>query len=232
MPIWLQISIAVLGMFIAGLGVWLNYKRKEITYEIFDKSPLINWTEDIRGKLKLSFMGMDVEDAHSIVVQIKNTGNQAIAAKDFAQAFIFLFGKDAEVLTYDVVQKTPDNLKLDLSIGLGAENATSLQIEPFLLNKGESFILKALVSKFSGEVTIDARIADAKIKNPEATSFWQVALPGLISFPFAMAIMAGVTYLLNRNFKHMKALIIILLIYYPIIFVYKYYKFKKKLSRG
>jgi hypothetical protein len=233
MPIWLYISIAGPGLLIAGLGVWLNYKRKEITYEIFDKSPLIKWSDDIRGKLKLSFMGMNVEDAHSIVVQIKNTGNQAIAAKDFAQPFILLFGKDAEVLTYDVVQKTPDNLKLDLSIGLGSENATSLQIESFLLNKGESFILKALVSKFSGEVTIDARIADVKIKNPEALSFWQdTVLPWLICLPFSFALAVCVQYIFDRRWKYMISLIMLFTVIYSTLLPYRYYKYNKKLSRG
>ena len=160
-PMWqfIGVLIALLALIISIL-LWMQRKRKALSYEIVSRTPLLSFKEKIKGNLQILFDGREVQDVHLIEVRMFNSGNESIKSEDYERPINFSFGENAQVLTAEVVEANPESIHASADIV-----DTKVKLKPILLNGSDSFTLKMLVSQYSGEekdIKIDGRVAGVK----------------------------------------------------------------------
>jgi len=90
-----------------------------------------------------------VSDAYFLVLKVWNSRNVPIHPSDFHDPISFLFGTKAEILSCEVIETQPGNIKKKVSIAQGKQDIT---IAPLLLNRGSCSVLKLVLSGFTGDV--------------------------------------------------------------------------------
>jgi hypothetical protein len=130
-------------------------QRKELSYETISSTSLLR--EEVGGKLKILYDDKIVEKVYLIVVRIANSGNAPIRSDEYERPISLCFGENAQVLTAEVSETNPKSLQPTLTI----EN-TQVVLKPILLNSGDSITIKALVSQYGGQLSVDARIVGVK----------------------------------------------------------------------
>jgi hypothetical protein len=113
--------------------------------------------EEIKGKLQILFEGTPIENVHLIEIKILNSGNVPITSTDYERAVNFRFGDKAHILTAEVTDTTPKELRATANIQTG-----NVVLTPILLNNGDSITFRMLVSQFHGEILVDGRIIGVK----------------------------------------------------------------------
>lgn len=160
-PMWqfIGVVIGIIALIITFL-FWKQRQRKALSYEILSNTPLLSIEEKIKGKLQIIFDGNSVENVHLIEVKLVNSGNEPIKPSDYERPINLTFGEDSRVLTSEVIETIPDNLKMELYT-----DEKSVKLSPILLNGGDSFTLKMIVSQFKigdDDIKVDGRIAGVK----------------------------------------------------------------------
>jgi len=129
----------------------LRRRRKALTYNVLSQVPLVRASPGA-GNLQILFEGNPVWGVHLLEVRFANSGGVPIVPNDYMRPVLVSFGPEAQVLTVEVRQ-TPQNLGVSL-----INHALGVTIEPVMLNPGDAFTIKALVSQFKGPVSVDGRI--------------------------------------------------------------------------
>lgn len=142
----------------------LQRRKKSLSYEILSSTPLLKPQEELKGRLQILFDSKPVADVYLLLIRISNTGNMPIMADDFERPLSVELGPEARILTLDVSEKRPESLK---PVARPKEGGI-IMVEPLLLNGGDSFILKVIVSQYDSEkFEIDGRIAGVReIREP------------------------------------------------------------------
>ncbi len=144
------------------IGVFAKRTRKEISYELLSMSPVLNFEEEIKGNLQITYNSQPVTKVHLTEVSMGNTGNTAIKPADYISPLTIGFGTKSRVLTADKLEASPTDLKIEVTIAEG-----KIVLTPCLLNKHESEIFKILVTD-PDAIEITGRIVDTTIT--ESTS--------------------------------------------------------------
>ena len=160
-------NLTLLGIILGLLGLvvplivsiiiaFLQRSVKEITYAIMSQSPLLSVDEKIRDKVKISYEGKEVKNAHLVVLNIKNSGNIPIMPNDYVEPIKFSFGLLAEIISVNISETKPVNIKEKISVVM---QKNEIIIMPYLLNKGYSITIAVVLSRFTGRIKADALVA-------------------------------------------------------------------------
>ena len=137
--------------------------RKEISWQIISNtlvSPVAGNKVKNEDKVQIIYNGTPKSDARLVVVRLWNSGNVPISPQDYDNnnPIKFDFGEKAEVLDVEVLATSPSSLKDTVKEHL-VLNDGSVLLDPLLLNRQDSIILKLLLAQFEGDVMVNARIA-------------------------------------------------------------------------
>ena len=139
-------TLTILGITISviltiGIFYW-NFRkdRKRLSYQIITDNQLIDKTLSAHN-IKISHKGKEVDDFRLFIIKIVNDGYKTIHKNEFDEEISVFFGIKAEILLAELVNKVPDNLKVNFN-----ELGNTLQVQSLMLNRGDYFIIKLLVS--------------------------------------------------------------------------------------
>lgn len=162
-PLWQFVAVVLTSLTIL-VSYFLYRKqrqRKALSYEILSLTPILSMNEEVKGKLEIRFSGEPVQQVHLILIKITNSGNVPIVATDYERQVNLSFGEKAKILTVDIVETTPESLQVAVQKTIEGSKEKAL-LPPILMNQGDSFTFKLLVSSFAKPITIDGRIVGVK----------------------------------------------------------------------
>ena len=132
-------------------------QRRALTYLVKSAYPLLKSTEELRGRLSVQVDGVAVRNIDVMFLEVQNAGNQPVSRSDFDVPFAIEFEPPAYIISAVVDAEEPDNLGVTLEV---AEQKVTLQ--PILLNPGDTFTLKLLLSSDSKKFAITGRVIGVK----------------------------------------------------------------------
>jgi hypothetical protein len=150
-------------------GGWAVYKfnkstiSKSFSYD-GEKTQLFTINDKNVGTLQFLFNGQAVTDPHVMKVTLFNSGNDAIAVSDYERPIKIAFSEGTQILSVAIIDQQPENINLNFVV-----EGNSINLQPFLLNDGDSITFKIVLEAASPSLTIDARIKG--VKNVTRTKF-------------------------------------------------------------
>lgn len=144
-------AIALVAIFVSIFLFRRGRQRRGLTYEL-STVPVVSVDSVAADRVTVLYEGNPVRDVQFVDLAIVASGNQPIPEDSFAQPISMNFGAEALVLTATVTDRQP----ADLSVAISAEGST-IRVDPLLLNPGDQFRLRALVSN-PGETRLAGRI--------------------------------------------------------------------------
>ncbi len=169
-PIWQFISViaailfgivAVAGLIIAVKAYRQQNKRKELTYQIEDDTPLVRVDKTLKSDVEIRYRGNVVENVRLVLIKVWNSGALAVKREDYEEpiAFEITGRKCLNIQVNSEPQEfiNPENLNDILTV---EENFVKLS--PVLLNPADTIALRMLVSG-QGKIRGTARLIDGKL---------------------------------------------------------------------
>jgi hypothetical protein len=169
-------AVGLLALCVSAVLYLLQRRRKALTYDVISSISLTGRVEEWGGDLQIVFGGQQVRHVYLLLVRFTNSGNQPIESDDYERPLNLSVEAPSRVLTVQVAETNPSNLLPDLlpdgaggwrdeippELALDSELRT-VPFRSVLLNPGDSFTIKMLVSQFTpGRLGIDARIVGVK----------------------------------------------------------------------
>lgn len=154
-PIWQSIGaiIAILAIIISVYIFLLQRNKKTLAYDVLLNVPLLTKKEGLEGRIKIRFDDNYVENIHLIALKVSNEGNIPILPTDFVEHLRFTLGEANRVLGAEVSSLTPPELSPKITT-----KGSTIEVEPLLLNSGDSFLIKLLLTKPGTNIQANARI--------------------------------------------------------------------------
>lgn len=187
-PIWqfVAVILAIVAIIITVILFFYQRQKKAISWQIISNAPLLKIDEDIKRNLQVVFNGKPVQDIQLIIARIINTGNVPIKSTDYERPINLNFGKEAQILTAEITETSPNNLKAYANI-----EGKEVVIPPTLMNGRDWITLKILVNQFEEPITVDGRIVGVK-EIKEYTDLSKNRLIAII-ITFIFGVTAGLT---------------------------------------
>jgi hypothetical protein len=148
----ITVLLSILPVFIS----WKQTQRKSFSYSISSRLNILDIEGDIKSKLQITFGSRNIQDLYLIIVRFSNSGNTPIIPSDFYRPIEINFGKSSEILSVEILEQSPKKLG-----AVTSHTSESIEVSPLLLNKGDFFEVKVLVTEFQ-DIFIDGRIAGVK----------------------------------------------------------------------
>lgn len=119
--------------------------RKRIgLYDLLNSFVFDGISDDVRRQLQFRFQGREVHELQQLVFLIANDGERAV--RDVIEPLTLTVPIEVEVLDASIVHREPEALKAEVVATRGGQRGTSLALEFPLLNKGDFFVVKLLLS--------------------------------------------------------------------------------------
>ena len=176
-PAWQFVGVLLALIAIAATIIiyLLQRQKKRIAFNLVSKNQLLTVREELEGKLQVLYDGQPARDIRLLVIRVSNVGNVAIATNDYERPLSFSTGLSSKVLSAVVTDVDPPNLDVDLGV-----NESQIMIKPVLLNPKDSLTIKCLVSDFSDQLNVDARIIGVrKIEDAGTSSGYQTVFTAI-----------------------------------------------------
>lgn len=159
-PVWQFVAVILgfTGIVTAVVLYVMQRRRKNLSYEIISRTPLLSAREELAGRFQILFEGKRVKEVQMVVVRITNSGNVPITTTDYERPVSLDLGDKAEVLGADVTDTKPDGLE----VSIGVKERRRVVLNPSLLNPNDSITLKLLVSAYQGSLTVSGRIVGVR----------------------------------------------------------------------
>lgn len=138
----LLLGLALTALSVALPAVW-RYQdgRREISIDVIEQLPLSRQAALASRGLNVKFGDKVVVDPYVSRITIKNSGNSAITREDFDGPITLTLSDGAVVLTAEVDDKRPADLRVAM-----APTEKSVEIAPLLLNPDDEFTIGILSS--------------------------------------------------------------------------------------
>lgn len=151
-------------------------QRRALTYHVKSAYPLLKTAEELQGRLSVQVDGITVRNIDVMFLEVQNSGNHPISRTDFDVPFAIAFESPARIISAVVDAEEPENLGVSLDV---KEKKVTLQ--PILLNPGDKFTLKLLLSSDSKKFVVLGRVVGVReiIKSRQRESYAWLALLGL-----------------------------------------------------
>jgi len=143
-----------LGLAAIAVPIWVYLKqrsRKDFSKEV-QVTQLVNIHSEAKDRITIHYEGEQIKQVHLVEIDLENSGNVPIRAEDFERPLTIELGLGIPI-TVDVTSTTPNELEPRLEV-----TPRGVELQPLLLNAGDSLKLKILVRDFVGEVAFDYRI--------------------------------------------------------------------------
>jgi hypothetical protein len=122
---------------------------------------------EFRDNFEIKFQGQLVDSLTLLVIRFFNSGNVPIEERDYSRPLSIDFGDQAELLSVSLMEEIPGNLGVIID-----HDKSCITVNPLLMNKGDSFTLQVLASKYrsslvSGRISGVQRVTkiDSRIDN-------------------------------------------------------------------
>lgn len=164
-PIWEGIGAAiglvgVVSAIVLGVVLFrLQRRRKELRYRVLSQSRVVSMEAQGPEDVVMMRGGERIPDVHLVMLELVNSGNQPIIPDDYHYPLQINLGEGAEVLTADQVDSKPKGIAASPSI---TESLETVRVDAVLLNPGDSFTLKFLVTQYGGTLDVAAHIVGVK----------------------------------------------------------------------
>jgi hypothetical protein len=158
-PFWqfIGVILALIAIIATIVIFYFQRQKKSLAYEIQTNTPVLTISEQVAGKVKVLYEDKPIKNAQLIVIKLINNGNQPITSNDYERNFSCTFGVNSKILSSEIIEPTPEELKPKLSV-----NENQIVLEALLLNEKDFLVIKTLVADFKDEIDIDARIIGVK----------------------------------------------------------------------
>jgi hypothetical protein len=130
---------------------------KDIKCAIVSSTSLVKVDTRLKNDLQVLYKGKAIQDATSVIIRISNSGKLPIARKDFDRPIAFIFAQTSEILSAEIVKTDPKGLGAKLKI-----TDNNIELQPLLMNSGDSVDISAIVSSFDENMIIDGRIENVR----------------------------------------------------------------------
>lgn len=117
-------------------------ERKQLEYETLSHWPLLDDETRQAADFELRYKGKTVLNPYLLLVRFVNSGNKPISSDDYETLVRVELLEEREILLAEVVESSSDDL--DVKATIRSHNAV---IKPVLLNPGDWFTLKLLLSE-------------------------------------------------------------------------------------
>ncbi|HEY0737704.1 MAG TPA: hypothetical protein VGD69_22490 [Herpetosiphonaceae bacterium] len=184
-PIW-QSTTGLLALLLTVVSIWLAWtalNTKALNVEVISQTPLLTVQDEAAGRLQIAFDGKPVEDVTLSVIKVTNSGNAPILDTDFQRPLTLSFGETAEVLSAEVVEMIPPNIGASVKVV-----SNTAELNPILLNSGNTVTMKILLTRYNNNVTADARIVGVSqlyFQAKKHNFFIQIIVGFIVTAPFA-----------------------------------------------
>ena len=154
-PMWQFIgAISGIGaLMVAIVAIFVQRRRKELSYEVLSNSPVLSVQEEIEGKLVILFEQQPVKAVQLLEVKLANSGNQPITSSDFETPITLEFGEKSKILTGEVTGTATEGLMASISV-----EQCHIALNPLLLNRGDSVTIRVLVANYEKPPTVGGRV--------------------------------------------------------------------------
>lgn len=156
----------------------IRIKEKSLIYDVVVIVPLLTIAEEVKGKIKVFYEDKPVENLYIVILELYNNGRKSILPEHFLDPIRFVFSKGSKILTTEVINSTPIDLKSKIIVNIEVDSFT---IDPTLINQNDKMKFKVLVenSERRPYAFPEARIIDIHEVNPK---------PSLTVFEFILAL--------------------------------------------
>lgn len=171
-------------------------ERKELAFGALSIRSFLTASDELDGRVSVTFDGFPVKDIRLVVLGVSNTGNVPILAREFDRPFTVSFGDKARVLTADVIEQQPGNLGVKVNA-----RDQDIQFTPVLLNPGDSFATQLLIAAPEIHIYADVRVigvasleqlgTEAAMRRERSLGFAQGVLGSGIVAPLVLAGLFG-----------------------------------------
>jgi type II secretory pathway pseudopilin PulG len=206
----------VLGLAAIAVPIWVYLKqrsRKDLAKDV-QVTRLVSIHNEAKGRITIHFEGEQIEQVHLVEVRLTNSGNVPIRPEDFERPITIELGSGTP-LSADIAETTPARLDPKAQI-----TPRGVELQPLLLNTGDSLKLKILVRDFAGEIAFDYRIVgisqlmDARLQAERSWShrlfgssdllsrFMATLVAGTVVFVGVGALTSGVGSLVDNSGTH------------------------------
>jgi len=170
-----------------GIFYW-NFKKEEkkISYEILTDNQLID-DSLLENDIKITYEKKDLSNLRIIIFRIVNDGFKSITIDEYNSNITIFFGNDAAILSHELIKIVPNYLPVEYNT-----KGHTLCVEPLMLNRGDSFEIKLLIT----DGNIQKPIPEVRIKGiKEFTIYKKTSLIKHTNSISAMCLILGVTLL-------------------------------------
>jgi hypothetical protein len=147
--------IALLSFAAAVLIYFMQKQRKELAFGHLSARTVLTVSDEISGRVSVTFDQRPVTNIRLVVVGLKNSGDRPILAADFERPLSVHFGAQARLLSVSVIKQSPTNLHAGVEI-----DGNKLTLTPMLFNSGDHIVIQALVEAPELAIVADTRIVD------------------------------------------------------------------------
>lgn len=181
-PIWQFVgAIVALLTILISIAIYIaQRRRKDLSYEILANVPLLTVEEDTVGELQLLFREAPVKGTRLFLARIVNTGNVPVNAEDYDAPITVRFRDRVQVLSAVITEQSPSNLNVSAQPA-----TTSVSFSKNLLNPGDSFSCRVLLSNYSKGFAVESRVAGVSRIHPVEFGGWTgsaIMLLGIVMF--------------------------------------------------
>jgi hypothetical protein len=131
--------------------------NKALSWEIISISDIIDTQYPVSKDIEVSYLGKRLEALFVVNLRVINSGNVPIKKDDFEKKLRFDFGVKSNILRAGILAKRPPSLMPKIAF---ADNM--VEIDPLLMNPGDSFGVQALISGVKHVPVLDTRIVGLK----------------------------------------------------------------------
>lgn len=148
-----QTLIAIAALVVTIVSIVVSRRnRKRLSYRVVFQQRLLSVEEDLAGRVQVTFDGNPVQDVRMILIYLRNSGNVPIEESDYIQPLGFRFGKEARILSAEVVKTKPENMQVSIEA-----DRNGITLKPDVFNGGDALALKVLLTGNS-EVRPEGRV--------------------------------------------------------------------------
>jgi len=157
-PAWQFVGVVI--AVITFVFYMIHKQKKSLSYEYITNTRLLSVSESIKANIKILYDNKQVNDVYLLEINIFNSGNTSILEKEYNTGITFDFGSNSKVLTASVIFADPADVNPKINT-----KKSKVIVDPVLLNKGDSIILKVIATQV-GKITVEGRIIGVKKIEP------------------------------------------------------------------
>jgi hypothetical protein len=147
------VLLAFIAIIVAIAIYYRQKQRKELAFGLLSARNLVTVSDQVAGRVQITFDGVPVKNIQLVVIGLKNSGDKPLLAADFERPVTVGFGSRAKVLSAGIAKQSPANLGAEVIF-----RESQIQVSPLLLNSDDYLIVQVLLAAPSFEIKPDVRI--------------------------------------------------------------------------